>query len=164
MKNLLVIRPARLPDIPKMLTLINACAGLGLMRSKNRDKLFETICHYIVAELNGNIIATQGAKPWAPRKMELLSCAVAEKFRNDSEIHKAMLEACLTRCRELGYHNFFTFTKDTTPFRHLGFVIVSKENFSKRIRIGCQGCPHNMVHKYGAVSCSATAMQLTVRG
>ena len=77
LKNMVEIRKASLPDIPAILSLINAYAGQGIMLPRTEFELAENIRDFIVAVEDSEIVGCGALHFYTPRSAEVRSLSVS---------------------------------------------------------------------------------------
>ncbi|GIV95899.1 MAG: GCN5 family acetyltransferase [Herpetosiphonaceae bacterium] len=135
-----VIRRARVQDVPQMAVLINSYAAQGLMLPKSATQLYNHIRDFVVAEQEGQIIGCAGLKITWENLAEIISLAVAPALQGRG-IGRRLVEPLLEDARVLGIPTVFALTYQVTFFEKLGFRVVPKEMLSQKVWQDCVHCP-----------------------
>lgn len=157
MKNNFKVRKAKVDDAVAMKNIINAHAAHGLMRSKSVSRLLESLPHYFVAEIDGQIVGVCGFKIWPSEGVEIISSAVKSEYHGQG-IGLKLNKECIKAAHQIGFTNFFVLTKQPKFYAKLGFQETPKEKLSIKIFVDCDGCSENKSDAPGKVICSDVAM------
>lgn len=142
-----IIRPAKITDVPAIHEIINHHAGLGKMLFKSFAQLYEDIRDFAVAEtdLEGSP-AVVGCVAlgiiWADLA-EVRSLAVADSHRGKG-IGRKLVEWCVDDARRVGIRKLMSLTYEQAFFEKLGFVVVNKDTLPLKVWTDCVRCPKNL--------------------
>jgi amino-acid N-acetyltransferase len=148
----IVVRRATLADVESMHGLINHFAGQGLMLPKSRNKLYQNIRDFFVAEKDGQFAGCGALHVIWEDLAEIWSLAVDEAFQGNG-VGRCLVQALLEDARSLAVPRVFALTYQEEFFRQMGFTRVEKTTLPQKIWGDCVDCP-----KYPY--CDETAMSL----
>jgi len=141
-----IVRRATLADVEQMHRLINHFAGQELMLPKSRNKLYQNIRDFLVAEQVGvhigrRVFAGCGALHvlWSDLG-EIRSLAVDERFQG-SGIGRRIAEELLRDAMALRLPRVFALTYQKAFFVRMGFVEVVKGTLPQKVWGECMDCP-----------------------
>ena len=136
-----IYRKPNFGDIEDIFNLINDYAAEGVMLSKSRSTLYETIREMIVAVDENDKVVGVGALHVTWNEMaEVRSMAVSRDFTRHgigAEIVKRLIE----EGKSFGVKQFFTLTYKPGFFQTLGFHTVTKDELPHKIWRECIDCP-----------------------
>ena len=135
-----IVRRARLSDVEEMHALINHFAGLGLMLPKSRNKLYQNIRDFFVAEKDGQFAGCCALHVIWNDLGEIRSLAVAEAYQNNG-VGRLLAVAAIQDARELRLPRVFALTYQRAFFERLGFVEVDKATMPQKVWGECMDCP-----------------------
>ena len=128
-------------DIEDIFTLINDYAAEGIMLSKSRSVLYETIREMIVAvDDNDKVVGVGGLHVTWNEMAEIRSMAVSRDHSRQgigSEIVKRLID----EGKSFGVKQFFTLTYKPGFFQTLGFRTITKDELPHKIWRECIDCP-----------------------
>lgn len=135
--------------------MINDYANEGIMLSKSRSTLYETIREMIVAVDEEDKVVGVGALHVTWNELaEVRSMAVNKEFVRHglgAEIVKRLID----EGKSFGVKKFFTLTYKPGFFQTLGFKTITKDELPHKIWRECIGCP-----KFP--NCDEIAMELEI--
>jgi amino-acid N-acetyltransferase len=141
-----VVRRATLADVELMHALINDFASQGLMLPKSRNKLYQNLRDFFVAERRDEetgswTFAGCGALHvlWSDLG-EVRSLAVGERFQG-SGVGGRILEELLHDAVALKLPRIFALTYQSAFFARVGFVEVEKSTLPQKVWGECMDCP-----------------------
>jgi amino-acid N-acetyltransferase len=123
-----------------MHALINYFAGLGLMLPKSRNKLYQNIRDFFVAEKDGQFAGCCALHVIWNDLGEIRSLAVAEAYQNNG-VGRRLAIAALRDAAELRLPRVFALTYQRPFFERLGFVEVDKATMPQKVWGECMDCP-----------------------
>lgn len=136
----LVIRKARLADVPAMSEIINAFAARQLMLPRSQFQFYQHIRDFSVAECEGEIIGCGALQFVWSDLAEIRSLAVKEEWQG-RHIGRRLVEFLLEEARLQGVKQVFCLTYQQKFFERLGFYVVSREMLPHKIWGDCLNCP-----------------------
>jgi amino-acid N-acetyltransferase len=134
------IRKAKMADVPKIQSLINSYADQGLMLPRPLNMIYEGLRDFIVAENQGEIVATGALHVVWQDLAEVRSMAVAPTAAGKG-FGRKLVETLLDEARALGVTKVFALTYQPGFFTKCGFFIVSKEALPHKVWKECINCP-----------------------
>ncbi|MBN1641615.1 MAG: N-acetyltransferase [Anaerolineae bacterium] len=148
----MIVRRATLADVEDMHALINAYADDGWMLHKSRNKLYQNIRDFLVAEKDGQFAGCCALHVIWSDLGEIRSLAVAKAFQNNG-VGRRLAIAALRDAAELRLPRVFALTYQHAFFVRLGFTEVDKATLPQKVWGECIDCP-----KFP--NCDETAMVL----
>jgi amino-acid N-acetyltransferase len=115
------IRPAKTADVKAIRKLVDSYAAPGQMLSKETVTLYESVQEFIVAEENGVLVGCGALHILWEDLAEVRTVAVKKELQKQGIGHQ-ILEAIITRAREVGVGRIFCLTFQTEFFGRHGFV------------------------------------------
>ncbi|HEY3129046.1 MAG TPA: N-acetyltransferase [Acidobacteriota bacterium] len=135
-----VVRKARMSDVPAMEHLINGYARENVMLPRTRTQLCETLREFVVAEVDGEFAACGALHLYSMNTAELRSLAVSEKFLK-RKLGARIVHALLEDAAEYDLERVYTFTLVPDFFRKLNFRMVPHSALPEKVLSECAGCP-----------------------
>ncbi|RRR74946.1 MAG: N-acetyltransferase [Candidatus Viridilinea halotolerans] len=134
-----LIRRARVSDIPRLYEIINYYAARGDMLPKTLDQLYNKVRAFNVAEAADEVVGCASLHiTWADLG-EIVSLAVHPDFQGRS-LGRQMVEPLFVEARELGINTVFALTLQVGFFSRLGFREVPKLHLPHKIWQDCATC------------------------
>ena len=135
-----LIRQARLSDVPSILRIINDYAGKAVMLPRTEMEMCEHLRDFLVA-VEGETVVGCGALHFYTQHMaELRSLAVAPEHAH-SGIGGKITRELLNQARELGVDVVFAFTYVPGFFEKMGFRSVDRGVLPLKAWKDCLRCP-----------------------
>jgi amino-acid N-acetyltransferase len=136
----IVIRRATLADVEEMHRLINHFADQGLMLPKSRNKLYQNIRDFFVAEDEGRFAGCCALHVIWNDLGEIRSLAVEQQYQKNG-VGRQLAEAALRDAAALKLPRVFALTYQKAFFERLGFVEVDKTEMPQKVWGECMDCP-----------------------
>jgi amino-acid N-acetyltransferase len=136
----LVVRKARMSDIPLVLGLINGYAAEGTMLPRTEFEISENLRDFTVVFSRDKLAGCGALHFYSPTAGEIRSLAVAK----DSERHgvgRKLVESLEDEARTFGIDSVFVFTYVTNFFGKLGYVEVERGLLPLKVWKDCLHCP-----------------------
>jgi amino-acid N-acetyltransferase len=134
-----MIRRARVGDVPRLYEIINFYAARGDMLPKTLDQLYNRVRAFNVAEADGEVVGCAALHiTWADLA-EVVSVAVHPDFQG-RRIGQKLIEPLFIEARQLGIPTLFTLTLQVGFFSRLGFREVPKLHLPHKIWQDCKTC------------------------
>lgn len=116
------IRRATIDDIGGILALIEPLEAAGVLVRRSRERLEQEIDHFLLAEVDGRLIACAALYPDDEHRMGELAClAVDPEFRRQGWADR-LLRTVVRQAREAGLERLFVLTTQAEHwFRERGF-------------------------------------------
>jgi amino-acid N-acetyltransferase len=138
-----MLREACTSDVPAIRALIDLYAPERRLLSKATVALYEDVQEFVVAEVDGLVVATGALHVMWADLGEVRTVAVdpAQKSRG---IGGAIVDLLIERARTLGLKRVFCLTFETSffgrfGFEHLNGIAVSADVFAELLRSGDEG-------------------------
>ncbi|MDD4601825.1 Amino-acid acetyltransferase [bioreactor metagenome] len=135
----MIYRKAVFKDVEAVHKLVNAYADKGLMLSRSRNVLYETLRDLLVAEHDGVIIGVGSLHLTWDELAEIRALAVAPHTIK-SGIGRNIVETLVGEAKQLGVKTLFTLTYQPEFFAKLGFEEVSKDLLPHKVWKECINC------------------------
>ncbi|MCX8083522.1 MAG: N-acetyltransferase [Calditerrivibrio sp.] len=135
-----MIRKANTKDAKRIQELVNHFADKGEMLHLSLEQIYERIFEFLVYEEEGKILGCCALHPTLGNLAEIRSLAVDEQCHGKG-VGKKLVESCLELAREMGFSQVFALTYKQLFFEKLGFKVVKKESFPRKIWSDCFKCP-----------------------
>jgi len=148
----LLIRKAKVSDVPKIRELIRFYANRELMLHRSLNEIFECVRDYSVCEKEGEIVGCAALHVDWEDLAEVRSLAVAEKHQSRG-IGTRLLKRCIREAKQLGVERVFALTYVPSFFEKHGFRPYPKDKLPRKIWSDCIRC-----HKFP--DCDETALNL----
>lgn len=135
----MIYRKATFKDVEAVHKLVNDYAEKGLMLSRSRNILYETLRDLVVAEDDGVIVGVGSLHLVWDELAEIRALAVAPHTTRTG-VGRNIVEALTTEAIELGVKTLFTLTYQPGFFAKLGFNEVSKDLLHHKVWKECINC------------------------
>lgn len=136
----IIYRKPVFDDIETIFKLINDYAAEGVMLSKSRSILYETIREMIVAVEDGKVIGVGALHVTWNELAEVRSMAV-DRDHTRRGIGGAIVRRLIDEGKAFGVKKFFTLTYKPGFFQTLGFRTITKDELPHKIWRECIDCP-----------------------
>lgn len=137
----ILVRPARIADMPEVEPLIDHFAGQNIMLPKTLDQLVRTFREFVVAtDGDGRLVGCGALRVYSVDLGEVASLAVDESAQG-AGIGRLLVERLLEEARSLELQTVFALTLREPFFHRLGFHTVPKEMFPLKVWADCRNCP-----------------------
>jgi amino-acid N-acetyltransferase len=134
-----MIRRARVSDVPRLYDMINYHAAQGDMLPKTLDTLYNRIREFKVAEIGEEVVACTALKVMWHDLAEVASAVVHPDFRGRS-LGRKLIESIIAEARELRIPSIFALTLQVEFFRRVGFRELPKHHLPHKIWQDCDIC------------------------
>lgn len=135
----MIYRKAIFKDVEAVHKLVNDYADKGLMLSRSRNALYETLRDMVVAESDGDIVGVGSLHLTWDELAEIRALAVAP-HTTKAGIGRSIVEALVAEAHQLGVKTLFTLTYQPGFFAKLGFKEVSKDLLPHKVWKECINC------------------------
>ncbi|MCX8053638.1 MAG: N-acetyltransferase [Armatimonadetes bacterium] len=136
----MVIRKAKVPDVPEIHRLVNSFANKNAMLPRSLLAIYENVRDFYVVENQGRIIGCCALHVTWEDLAEIKSLAVDESAQGRG-YGRALVEACLSEAREIGVPRVFALTYIPEFFEKAGFRRVDKSTLPHKVWSECINCP-----------------------
>ncbi len=120
--------------------LIHPLARQGLLLPRSIEEVRSAAPPFIIAEADGRIVGCVVLRDYGDGLAELRSLAVQPGWNGQGLGSRLVTQAVETAKRK-GFTRLFALTRRPNLFRRLGFRIVPKERFPKKVWTDCSRCP-----------------------
>lgn len=134
-----VVRHARLDDIPRLYELISYYAARGDMLPKTLDQLYNRVREFKVAEADGEVVGCAALKITWRDLAEIVSVAVHPDFQGMG-LGRCLIEPLFDEARELNIATIFVLTLQVGFFSRMGFREVPRLRLPHKIWQDCTAC------------------------
>lgn len=136
-----VIRLAKLADVPQLETLMAPYVATGDLLPRSNYDLCRHIKEYVVAEAPGGTVVGCGSlKIYSGELAELAGLAVRADCQGTG-LGRSLVESLLTEARAQGPLEVFALTRKPAFFLRLGFRPAEKAQFPQKVWADCARCP-----------------------
>jgi len=136
----ILIRKAKMEDVPVIHELVNDYAAKGEMLARSLSELYEGLRDFFMAEEEGQILGCAALHINWEDLAEVRSLAVSVTAQKRG-IGRKLVEACIQEARDLGVSKVYALTYRPGFFEQLGFDPVPKETLPHKIWGDCLKCP-----------------------
>jgi amino-acid N-acetyltransferase len=151
-----LIRKARIDDVPRIQKLIHIFADRGEMLHRSLNELYETVRDFTVVEDDGRLVACAALHVTWDDLAEVKSVAVAPDAQGKG-YGRIVVTRCLDEARELGLRRVFALTYKPEFFARFGFQIIDRNMLPHKVWGECIKC-----HKFP--NCNEIAMMYYLDG
>jgi amino-acid N-acetyltransferase len=150
----MILRKARMRDVPALLELINRYAGDGIMLPRTEFEIAEHIRDFTVAEQDGAVAGCGALHLYTPSAGEVRSLAVIPNAKGGG-VGRRIVTELEREAQECGLSVLFAFTYVPGFFGKLGFQEVDRSLLPLKAWKDCLRCPKFQ-------SCDETAVVKTL--
>ena len=136
----MVVRPARITDVPSILALVNGLAQKQVMLPRSPASVIEGIRDFVVADVDGDFAGAGALHVVWSDLAEIRSLAVDPEVQK-AGVGRAITEALIEDARRLGVPRLFAFTYVPGFFEKLEFTHVPHEALPHKVFKDCLHCP-----------------------
>jgi len=137
--NAVIIRRARVEDVPRLYDLINYYATQGDMLPKTMDHLYNRVREFNVAEARSEVVGCAALKVIWYDLAEVISVAVHPDFQGYG-LGRDLVKPLFDEARKLGIPVVYTLTMQVGFFSKLGFREVPRLHLPHKIWQDCIAC------------------------
>ncbi len=146
------IRPAEVADIDTIVRIIAHYASQGWMLPRSHGALQEGLSHYLVADVDGEVIGCGGLEQYSKDTAEIYGLATSPG-KSVRGTGTAIVQALIEKARAEKIPQVFALTLAPAFFQKMGFRTVEHKDLPMKVWKDCVACP-----KYG--NCDEIAMVL----
>jgi len=139
-RSSVIIRKARVGDVPAIHQLINEYAAKGEMLGRSRSELYEGMRDFFIAEWKGSIVGCSALHVNWEDLAEVRSLVVSQDLQGKG-LGRDLVSACLEEARELGIGKIYALTYRPGFFESMKFSRVAKETLPHKVWGDCLKCP-----------------------
>ncbi len=137
---MVLLRPARMADVPVLHELLDAYAGQGLLLPRTAEQIRRRIDEFTVAVDAYGIVGCGALRLYTPRLAELVALAVAERAQGQG-IGGAVVESIVDEAERRGVRRLFALTLREEFFNRLGFRTRPMREMPEKLAADCVACP-----------------------
>jgi len=141
--TMLKTRPAVLPDVEHIHTIIEPYAREGTLLPRSIAEISENVRDFVVAEQEERILGCGALHLYGTHLAEIRSIAVSENSKGHG-IGRALVQALLEESWRHSVTCVCLFTRVPRFFAHLGFEIARRDMLPDKIYKDCVYCPRLM--------------------
>jgi len=136
----IVIRRATCADVDRIAAIVNQHARAGHLLPRSANNIRATLHSWIVAEVDGLIVACGSLLEMNPTLVEVRSLAVLPAYRSHG-LGAQIVRELVSEARQRGVPTVFALTRAVPFFERLGFEVTNKERFPEKVMQDCVICP-----------------------
>ncbi|HOJ64990.1 MAG TPA: N-acetyltransferase [Spirochaetota bacterium] len=136
----MLIREANVDDVDAILNLVNGYAAQGLMLSKTPYKIYSTIQHFFVVEIDSKVVGCASLNVLWKDIAEICSLAVDNNYKGMG-IGSMLVKKCIEKAKKLKVERVIALTYQDKFFEKMGFVLSNKDKFPRKLWRECLECP-----------------------
>lgn len=135
----MLIRKAKVKDVPEMQALINQYADKGELLPRSLNQLYENLREFILMEDDGCIIGTCALHICWGDLAEIKALVINEC--NQGKGHgRTLVQFCMDEARELGIEKVFALTYKPEFFKKIGYRDIDKSELPQKVWTECINC------------------------
>jgi argininosuccinate lyase/amino-acid N-acetyltransferase len=135
------VRRARMSDVDKIHQLVSFWADKGEILPRTRDNIIHDIQNFVVAEVDGQVVASASLYIYQTGLAEIRSIVVDEAFHNQGQ-GQAMVQYLLEFSCEIELQQIIVLTYVPEYFNKLGFSLIEKSSLADNIIEDSEQSPH----------------------
>ncbi len=128
----LSVRRARMSDVDKIAELVSFWADKGEILPRSRDNIIHDIQNFVVAEIDGKVVASASLYIYQTGLAEIRSIVVDEAFKGQGQ-GQAMVQYLLEFANDIELQKVIVLTYVPDYFTKLGFVAIDKASLANNI-------------------------------
>ena len=128
----LSVRRARMSDVDKIAELVAFWAEKGEILTRSRDNIIHDIQNFVVAEIDGEVVASASLYIYQTGLAEIRSIVVDENFQNQGQ-GQAMVQYLLEFALSIELQKVIVLTYIPDYFKQLGFNLIDKSSLADNI-------------------------------
>ncbi len=136
------LRRANAEDVDSIYNLTSSMAAQGLMLSRSKYKIVSTLTSFfvIVEKSSGKVIASGSLAPLWTDLCEVCALAVHPVWQGQGLGAELVLHL-IEEAKRLKIHQVISLTYQVEFFKKLGFKVVEKSQFPRKLWRECMECP-----------------------
>src|SRR5947209_12026550 len=134
-------RKAVLPDVERIHAIIRPYAEIGTLLPRTIAELSENVRDFVVAEDDGQIVGCGALHLYGMHLAEIRTIAVMPAAKGCGA-GRMLVEALLDEAERHHVTCVCLFTRIPEFFKHMGFVVASREELPDKIYKDCVHCPN----------------------
>ncbi|XPF93441.1 argininosuccinate lyase [Colwellia sp. RE-S-Sl-9] len=137
----LSVRRARMSDVDKIAELVALWADKGEILPRSRDNIIHDIQNFVVAEIDGQVVASASLYIYQTGLAEIRSVVVDAAFHKQGH-GQAMVQYLLEFAYEIELQKIIVLTYVPEYFTRLGFALIEKSSLADNIIEDSEQSPH----------------------
>ena len=137
---MITLRKANVHDVDSIHKLVDHYAARGMLLAKSPFKIYRNLQSFFVAEENGKVIGCTSLIVWGKDLAEICSLAVDRRCTKKGTGRKLVLK-CIDEAKKLRIPQIIVLTYQDRFFEKLGFHLVDKDLFPRKLVWDCLECP-----------------------
>jgi len=135
-----LLRRARLADVPVMHELLDSYARQGLLLPRTPEQVARRIGEFTVAVDAHGVAGCGALRLYTPELGEVVALAVAQRLQGQG-IGRSIVESIVDEAQERGVRRLFALTLRERFFNQLGFVTRPMAEMPEKLAADCASCP-----------------------
>ena len=135
-----LVRPARIEDVPAIGELVAYYARQRDLLPRPVADIYQSVREWMVAEMDGEIVACGSLLIMWADLAEVRSLAVAPDHQGQG-LEQAIVNALIDEARRLHITTVFCLTRSVPFFSKLGFEVTERDRFPRKVWKDCVHCP-----------------------
>ena len=135
-----LLRRARLADVPVLYELLDAYARQGLLLPRTAEQIAHRIREFTVAVDAHGVAGCGALRLYTPELGEVVALAVADRLQGQG-IGRSIVESIVDEAQERGVRRLFALTLRERFFNQLGFVTRPMAEMPEKLAADCASCP-----------------------
>lgn len=136
----LVLRRARLEDVPGIAGVMAAYVAQGVLLPRPVSELYQCVREFHVVEDEGHIVACAALRVLWKDMGEVRSLAVRPD-RHGRGLGARLVDAVVTDARAVGLPRIIALTREVAFFERCGFAVEKRESLPRKVWTDCVRCP-----------------------
>lgn len=138
--SMVTIRKARVDDVDAIVKLISHYASQELLLRKSPFKVFKSLQSFFVAEEDHQVVGCASLVVLWKDLAEICSLAVDEPYTKRG-VGRGLVFQCIKQAKELEVPQIIVLTYQDHFFESMGFHLVDKDLFPRKLMWECLECP-----------------------
>jgi amino-acid N-acetyltransferase len=137
---MVTIRKAKIKDVDKIFKLISHYSKKGLLLPKSLFKIYKNVQTFFVLEEDKKVVACVSLIVLWKDLAEICSLVVDDPHKRKG-FGKKLVYRCIEEANKLGIPQVIALTYQDKFFRKMGFKLVDKDIFPRKLMWECLECP-----------------------
>ncbi len=135
------VRRARMSDVDKIYQQVSFWADKGEILPRSRDNIIYDIQNFVVAEIDGNVVACASLYIYQTALAEIRSVVVDEEMHKQGQ-GEALVQYLLDFAQQMELQQIIVLTYIPQYFSRLGFTLIDKSSLADNIIEDSEPSPH----------------------
>ena len=136
----IMIRTARIGDIPQIRKIVDYYARQGKLLPRSREELEQTIPFFWVINEDKTVLGCTALVPYSQDLAEIRSLAVQEQYKKQGK-GRELVEKIQNEAKKRKIKTVFVFTYTPVFFEKLGFKRIDSRKLPEKYWRDCHECP-----------------------